>query len=155
MQTTPDRFRVLLGQKANGCWLGYGSVLFLEFGEPIPDDLKHHRSGEWSLWSDQILWRIEQGERVVAGSEDDRQKMEAAVAELNGHTLLSITIDPETRDSVLAFTEDFVLHTFVLTSEEETGWNFRQGNSEFGPVDPEPPAVTAIDTGEDRKDAGR
>lgn len=153
-----DPFRVLLGQKANGCWLGYGSVLFLEFGDrTLADDLHHRRSGEWSLWCDQILWRIEQGERVVGGSEDDRERMEAAVAELNGHTLISAAVDPETRDSVLTFADDLVLRTFVLTSEEDARWNFRQGDSEFVLVGPAPPkgSSSGSEANEDRKGADR
>ena len=151
----PDPFRILLGQKANGCWLGYGSVLFLEFGErTLADDLRHHRSGEWSLWCDQVLWRIEQGQRVVAGSEDDRETMETAVAKLNGHTLISAAIDPETRDSVLMFTDDLVLRTFVLTSEEDARWNFRQGDSEFVLVGPAPPKGSSSATDEDEHGKG-
>ena len=30
-----DPFHPLIGQEANRCWFGYGSVLFLEFGERV------------------------------------------------------------------------------------------------------------------------
>jgi hypothetical protein len=58
-------FAPLVGQTANGCWLGYGSTLFLEFGErTVVQDLKNRRSGEWSLQCGSVLWRIEQGDCV-------------------------------------------------------------------------------------------
>jgi hypothetical protein len=83
-------FAPLIGQKAQGCWLGYGTALFLEFGEPqSPNDLRNHRSGEWSLWCDQILWRIEHEDRVLGGCEDDEPTMDRAIEQLNGHILSS------------------------------------------------------------------
>jgi hypothetical protein len=125
-------FGPLVGQKAHGCWIGYGSVLFLEFGEPRPlDDPHRHPSGEWSLWCDRILWRIEQGDRVLAGSEDARSTMENAIEELNGRTLLSGQISPTTGDSLLEFTDHLVLKTFVTTSEEDARWQFRRGDADF------------------------
>lgn len=143
----PHPFHVLLGQKANGCWLGHGSALFLEFGErSLAGDLHHDQFGEWSLWCEQILWRIERGRSVVAGSEDDRETMEMGVAELNGQTLISAIIDPETQDSVLTFTDDLVLRTFVLTSEEDARWYLRQGDSESAPVGPAPANPSEIAT---------
>ena len=118
-------FAPLIGQKAQGCWLGYGSVLFLEFGEhqPLGDRRMHHASGEWSLWCDQILCRIEQGDRILAGSEDDRSIMESAIEQMNGRTLVSGEISQSTGDSRLEFTDSIVLKTFVLTSEEDARWN--------------------------------
>lgn len=89
-EAEPDPFASVVGQTANGCWLGYGSTLFIEFGErTIAQDLKHHSSGEWSLQCGSILWRVEQGDRVLAGSEDDRPEMEAAIKRLNGLVFVS------------------------------------------------------------------
>jgi hypothetical protein len=129
-QFEPIAFGPLIGQKANGCWVGYGSALFLEFGERACADDLHHPSGEWSLWCNAILWRIEQGDRVLAGSEDDRDTMDAAVNQLNGNALISGGICRYTGDSVLTFTDNLVLRTFVLTSEEDARWNLRRGDSE-------------------------
>lgn len=136
-QSAPDPLRVLLGQTASGCWLGYGAVLFLEFGElRFVDHRRKHPSGEWSLWCDQILWRMEQGQRVLAGSEDDPQTMEAAIAHLNGRTLISVAVDPAMGDSTFLFTDELVLRTFVVTSEEDARWNFRYSDSGFVLIGP-------------------
>jgi hypothetical protein len=42
-----EPFAPLIGQKAQGCWLGHGSALFLEFGEAQPgSDLERNPPGE-------------------------------------------------------------------------------------------------------------
>ena len=140
----PGPFAPLIGQKTQGCWLGYGSVLFLEFGEPQPiNDLKRHHSGEWSLWCDKILWRIELGDRVLAGSEDARPLMESAIEQVNGRILVSGQISPSRGDSLLEFTDHLVLKTFVTTSEEDARWHFRHGNADFVTLGPRLAASTA------------
>jgi hypothetical protein len=131
-ETELDPFAPLVGQVANGCWLGYGSTLFLEFGDrTVAQRLKNHTSGEWSLQCGSILWRIEQGDRVFAGSEDDQPEMEAAVNRLNGLVFVSGKIFKSTGDSVLRFADNIVLRTFVLTSEEDARWYMRHGEGEF------------------------
>ena len=130
-------FASLIGRKAQGCWLGYGSVLFLEFGEPQPlKDLDRHPFGEWSLWGDHILWRIEQEDRVLAGSEDDRSVMERAIEQINDRVLVSGEISQSTGDSQLEFADHIVLKTFVLTSEEDARWQLRHGNTDFAALGP-------------------
>jgi hypothetical protein len=129
-ETQPDPFGPLVGQTANGCWLGYGATPFLEFGErTVEQDLKNHSSGEWSLQCGSVLWRIEQRDRVLAGSEDDRPEMEAAINAINGLVFVSGNILESTGDSILRFTDDVVLRTFVLTSEEDARWSLRHGDA--------------------------
>ncbi len=130
-------FAPLIGQKARGCWLGYGSVLFLEFGEPQPlGDREHHPRGEWGLWCDQVLWRIEQGDHVLAGSEDDRPIMESAIEQINGRVLLSGQVSESTGDSLLEFADHFVLKTFVTTTQEDARWQLRHGDAEHAFLGP-------------------
>ena len=130
-----DPFAPLVGQVANGCWLGYGPTLFLEFGErQDAEDLKNHKSGEWSLQCGAILWRVEQGDQVLAGSEDDRPEMEAAINRLNGLVLLSGKICQWTGDSIITFNDGVVLRTFVLTTEDDPRWSLRHGVGEFAPL---------------------
>ena len=115
------------------------------------DELHNHHSGEWSLWCDQILWRIEQGGRVLAGSEDDRPTMEAAISQMNGHTLLSGEICRDTGNTALRFSDGLVLRTFVITSDEDARWNFRHCDSDvvlLGPVFPNDSAYDALPKGE-------
>jgi hypothetical protein len=137
LESSLGSFAPLIGQKAQGCWLGYASALFLEFGEPQPlRDREKHPRGEWSLWSDQILWRVEQGDRVLAGCEDDDAIVESATQQINGRILLSGQISEATGDSILEFTDYVVIKTFVPTTEEDARWNFRQRGGDYVTLGP-------------------
>src|SRR5260370_24532816 len=77
---THEVFAPLVGQVANGCWLGVGSVFFLQFGALRPPERPgHHPRGELALFADEISWRLEQGEQVLAGSADDKLTMNSAI----------------------------------------------------------------------------
>jgi hypothetical protein len=133
----PGPFAPLIGQKAQGCWLGYASVLFLEFGESQPlNDVEAHPHGEWSLWCERMLWRIEHGDRVLAGAEDDRPMVESAIEEINGRVLVSGQISELTGDSLLEFTDRVVLRTFVDTSEEDARWSFKHKGADYVALGP-------------------
>ena len=130
-QTNPNLFASLIGQTARGCWLGYGSVLFLEFGQSqLPHDRKNHPRGEFGLSCDHIECRIEKGEKVIAGSEDNRAAMESGIEEINGKDLISAELLQPSGDSILTFSDGLVLRSFVITSEEDARWTFcdRDGN---------------------------
>jgi hypothetical protein len=134
---TPDPFAPLVGQTAHGCWLGYGNMLFPQFGRPHPlRDGQTHSSGEWGLWSDYIQGRIEQRNHIVAGSEDDRATMEDGVREIDGETFLSGKI-LLTGDSILKFSNDLIVRTFVITSEEDARWNFRVPDGKYFHLGPD------------------
>jgi hypothetical protein len=138
VQTNPNLFAPLIGQTARGCWLGYGSVLFLEFGQPQPlHDGRNHPSGEWGLWCEQVEWRIELRDEVVAGSEDDRATMERGIKQLDGKTFVSGKLFPLSGDSALTFSDDLVLRTFVITSEEDARWTFRDREGKYFRLGPD------------------
>lgn len=131
-------FAPLIGQKAQGCWLGYGSVLFLEFGQPRPvgDGLNNPR-GEWGLQCDWVEWRIELQDCILAGSEDDRATMESGIKQVDGKTLISGEILQPSGDSVLTFSDDLVVRTFIITTEEDARWNFRDQEGEYFRLGPD------------------
>jgi hypothetical protein len=125
-------FAPLIGQKAQGCWLGYGSVLFLELGKPQPvGDSQNHARGEWGLSCEWVQWRIEKQDCILAGSEDDRATMESGISQIDGKTFVSGEICQPSGDSVLIFSDDLVLRTFVITTEEDARWNFRDEDKYF------------------------
>jgi hypothetical protein len=48
--TNSTLFASLIGQTAQGCWLGYGNCLFLEFGQSHPPGPREtHPRGEWEM----------------------------------------------------------------------------------------------------------
>jgi hypothetical protein len=137
-QTNSNLFTPLIGQTAQGCWLGYGSVLFLEFGQPQPPrDGRTHPHGEWGLQSDLVEWRIEQRDHIVSGSEDDRATMESGIKQIDGKTFVSGEILQPSGDSVLTFSDDLVLRTFVISSEEDSRWIFRDREGRYFHLGPD------------------
>src|ERR1700693_1262644 len=152
-QTNSNLFSPLVGQTAQGCWLGYGSVLFLEFGQLQPlRDGRTHPSGEWGLSSDQVEWRIELRDEVIAGSEDDRDTMEKGIERINGRTFVSGELVQPSGDSVLTFSDDLVLRAFVITSEEDARWKFRDREGKYFDLGPdraypeEPPPQESVES---------
>jgi hypothetical protein len=135
---TANLLSPLVGQIAQGGWLGYGSVLFLEFGTPQPlRDNATHASGELGLHCDWIEWRIEQRGRVLAGSEDDRPTMEGGIKQIDGKTFKSAVISWPSGDSILTFSDDLVVRTFVITSEEDARWIFRDREGKYFHLGPD------------------
>jgi hypothetical protein len=118
-----DFLAPIIDKAANNCWLGYGSALFLEFGQLRQEkETPRHPTGEWTLTSDKILWRVESNGRAVGGSEDDRSTMEAAVRELQGKTLISSQSMEPSGDSILTFSDGVILRAFALLTNSNTQW---------------------------------
>lgn len=133
-------WRPLIGQKACGAWIGHGSALFLEFGEPRPLEAKQrHAKGEWTLSNDTLMvWRVERGDTVVTGSEDDRKTIEAGLAQVNGRRLLAIRFENEIGDISLSFEDDLSLRSFVNRTElsDEGRWWVRDSADNYHSIDP-------------------
>jgi hypothetical protein len=87
--------------------VGYASFLTLEFGEPVWEKLgnsdEEYAHGEWHLWIQHALWRLEHGGAVVAASDDDRSSLERAVGVLEGRTLADVRVEPATLDTAFVF----------------------------------------------------
>jgi hypothetical protein len=131
-------FAPLVGQLAQGCWLGYGNTFFLEFGLPQPlGGREHHPRGEWGLWCERMVWRIERADQVYAGFEDDRDAVEAGIRHIDGSTLLSAELLPPFGDSILTFSGNLVLRTFVTSTEEDSRWLFRDRDGKYFRLGPD------------------
>ncbi|HET9305925.1 MAG TPA: hypothetical protein VFO46_07860 [Candidatus Sulfotelmatobacter sp.] len=142
-RTSSDAFAPLIGQTAQCCWLGYGNKLFLEFGQTQPlVDRETHPRGELGLSCDFIEWRIEQADHVIAGSEDERTRMEAGIREINGKVFSSGGIS-SAGDSILTFSDDIILRAFVITTEEDARWDFRDRQGCYSHLGPDRTRATA------------
>ena len=130
-------FAPLVGQLAQRCWLGYGNTLFLEFGlaQPLANH-ENHPKGQWGLWCDAMVWRIEQGDQVHAGLEDERDTAEKAIKRIDGSTLISGELLPF-GDSILTFSDNLVLRTFRATTEEDARWLFRDMDGKYFHLGPD------------------
>ena len=113
----------ILSQKAWGTSLGFGSFITLEFGNLLPSNQERQQThGEWHLWIYDCAWRIEEGNEVLASSEDPRPKLELAVQRLEGLALNSVELLPPAWDTVFRFDEQVVLRSFSIYSEESEHW---------------------------------
>ena len=91
----------VIGREAWGVHLGYGGRLTLCFGQDR-SATRTLRSGqqwvetreEWILWTDSVMWRLEDTHGVLTAWEDPRPIMAAAIAQLNGRRLRSVEIAP-------------------------------------------------------------
>jgi hypothetical protein len=92
----------VLGLPAWQCELGVGSMFTVEFGEPRTD-VDGAVYGRWHLWVTMTAWRLEAGDRVLAGCEDHRTRLAEVLPVLNGQRLVEIAVDPVTFESVFEF----------------------------------------------------
>lgn len=112
-------------QRAWGATVGVGSFITVEFGEPLPITKTRQRAhGEWNLWVTYCAWRIEQGQEVLAGSEDPRPTLKLAVQQINGLALLQVAIRAPALEATFTFEKETVLRLFPVSSEEYEHWKF-------------------------------
>ncbi|MEO6803973.1 MAG: hypothetical protein ABI197_12100 [Granulicella sp.] len=76
-------------------WQGYGSAIFLEFGQLQPrqrrDGSPGNPIGEWTLMMD-WSWRIEGKRRIWCGSWSDGERWPRAFSRLQGATVKTVML---------------------------------------------------------------
>jgi len=114
----------ILGQKAWGVTRGVGSFLTMDFGQPMPATKPNEKSsrGEWHLWLYICAWRVQQGESVIVGSEDEQAKIDTAIQCIEGCALQSFELMTPALDAVISFENDIVLRIFGMYTEEMDSW---------------------------------
>ena len=100
-------FHPLIGQKAWGASIGYGSFVTIEFGRRHRFD--HHDHGEWHLWLYQCDWELHSGKRLLAHSESKKHFMELAIDNLNERNLTGMSFDSRLMRTVFTFDNDLHL----------------------------------------------
>ncbi|MFI9811361.1 hypothetical protein [Saccharothrix variisporea] len=101
--------------------LGHGNFVTADFGRVVVPPGESGERGEWHLWIYGAAWRIDSARDVVAGSEDTREVMSAAVGGLEGERLLGVRL----RTPSLGLDLDFggvVLRVFPVTTRVEDHW---------------------------------
>ena len=123
IQEIEAKISSILGKTAWGVSLGVGSFVTLEFGNPIQQSVELQRThGEWHLWIYCCEWRLEEGDKVLAASEDERTKIETAIQRLEGMALQSIDILRPAWDTIFKFEDDVILRLFSVHSEDYENW---------------------------------
>ncbi len=99
-------FQPLIGIKAWGASIGWGSFVTIEFGQKHLSD--HHYHGDWHLWLYQCDWELRSDGRLIAHSESQKHIMQLAIENLNGTELTDQSFDSQ--NGLTEFTFDNHLH---------------------------------------------
>ena len=110
----------VISQKAWDVKRGIGSFVTMNFGQPLPPKRPNGRfsRGEWHLWVYGGEWRLEDEERVIVASEDDKKKIDTEIRCLEGQVLQSFEVMTPALDAVLTFEPNYVFRIFSIYSEE-------------------------------------
>jgi hypothetical protein len=127
----------LKGKPAWGLVRTYGSMFFLEVGEPLPrvGDKKVH--GEWHFLVEMSHWRIDTAESVLVGSDDEQELIDHSFAHIElGSIELADAASPS-HDLDIVFTSGMRLRTFSAsaTVKEQAQWKLFVPEDEVWIVD--------------------
>jgi hypothetical protein len=124
-----DRFAAfcepLIGLPLSLLWRGYGSAIFLEFGDLVPWFLRNgrrmnHDRGEMGLgitWS----WRIEDSSSIIAGSWSEEEQWPAIFDRLGGVTVKSVSLFGRLPEVQVEFSNGLYLCS-VMTADGDPEW---------------------------------
>jgi hypothetical protein len=110
----------LAGMKVSHLWRGYGSAIFLEFGDLSPSRVRPDGSlgnpeGELAIgieWS----WRIEHTTSVICGSWSKEEHWERAFDRIRKSHVMALTLFGRLPEIDLALTGDLHLLSFTTTT---------------------------------------
>src|SRR5258708_3160169 len=97
----------------------YGSMFFLEVGNPLPRTGTVQTHGEWHFLMEMCHWRFEMEKGIVVGSDDDQGLIDAAFQRVELGAIEEISARSPSHDLHLVFSSGIVLHTFAGTSAEK------------------------------------
>lgn len=86
-----ELFQPLLGKKAWGAKVGWGSFVTIEFGARRLQ--QHHYHGDWHIWLYQCDWTLKAQTHEMAHSESQKGLMQTAIENLNDRELLETFFD--------------------------------------------------------------
>jgi|SRR5690349_1549933 hypothetical protein len=115
-------FRPVIGQKAWGASIGWGSFVTIEFGSKHL--FNHHYHGEWHLWLYQCDWQLYSGQRLLANSESKKRIMQVAAENINGTALERASFDERKMASEFRFGEELrlVCQPYADATPDEESW---------------------------------
>ena len=115
----------LIGKQISHAWRGFGSAIFLEFGELSDDNVRKDGSnrnpnGEVTLmieWS----WRIEKIRSIIGGSWSSDRKLLGMLKKLLGLTVVDVKISAGLPEIILFLSNGLKLQSF-MTAEGQPAW---------------------------------
>lgn len=116
---------VLIGMQVSHVWRGFGSAIFLEFGNlqdrgVRKDGTKRNPDGDVSVmieWS----WRIEKARSILGGSFSSDGKFLGMLKKLVGATVADMKVTDGLPELVLTFSNGLKLASF-MTAEGQPQW---------------------------------
>jgi hypothetical protein len=114
--------------KVSQVWMGYGSAIFIDFGELRPKvrlngKLAHHPYGELTLfacWG----WRIEGKRRIWCGSWSEKERLEKYVKVLEGKHVISASLTGRLGEIALNFSNGLGFQSF-MSEQGDPDWSLR------------------------------
>jgi hypothetical protein len=116
----------LKNQPAWGLNRTVGSMFFLDIGQPCPRPGHKKVHGEWHFLVEMCHWRIEKGDVLIVGSDDDQKFIDDKFASLElGNVEEAQSLGPS-YDLRLVFSSGIRLITFstAAAANDETQWLF-------------------------------
>lgn len=113
------RTRCLLGMPVSHAWRGYGSAIFLEFGELVRGDRKNPlgESSAMLEWS----WRVEKKKSVFFGSFSGERKIANGLQALVGRQIVNVAVEGRLPELILSVSGGIWVHSFT-TVEGHPEW---------------------------------
>jgi hypothetical protein len=145
--------RPLIGQKAWGASVGWGSFVTIEFGRKRLYNRHYH--GDWHLWLYQCDWDLSSNGRLLAHSESKKKVMQLAIDNLNGAELKSFSFDSQ--QMITGFSFEHGLHLsckpypnavpdeecWILFTPNRQAASLRESGLKYEPTDRIPEASLA------------
>ena len=129
-----DRYRkALKAQPLSAVWRGYGSTIFLEFGDLRPgvrrDGSARNSKGDYTVmieWS----WRVEEEHAILCGSWSDEQGWQEVFKSLVGRRVENIALHGRLPELSVALSGGIHIASF-MTAEGQPAWTIFNDASHF------------------------
>jgi hypothetical protein len=112
----------LKGKPAWGLVRSYGSMFFLEIGEPLPKIGEKRVHGEWHCLVEMCHWRIDTRSAMLIGSDDEQELIDRTFAHLDLGFIESVEASSPSYDLRIAFSSGIRIGTFLATSAPKQDW---------------------------------
>lgn len=134
MKITEPFIKRLIGKRVSHVWRGYGSAIFLEFGELTPrtrrDGSIGNPNGELTLmieWS----WRIEKPKSILGGSWSSDKKIDNFLLKLKGESVVAVEFFGRLPEISISLSNRLHVVSFN-TSEGQPDWSLLTRNPFIG-----------------------